>query len=116
LVGLLLLAVVMGVFDQLVEHEWSDRVLTLAGMLLGIVLITTGCQHDSREWSYTITKPLRLLLIFIAIIGVPIYLLRTRGLRGLISIAMAVAFFGILLLLEQLAIAITDRVECLLTK
>jgi hypothetical protein len=113
-VGLMLLAVAMGVLDQLVEQERLDKALTLAGSLVGIVLIAIWCQYDSCERSYTIPKPMRLLVIFIAILGIPIYLLRTRGLRGVVSIVLAVAFFGVCVLFAALASEITYRVECLI--
>jgi hypothetical protein len=44
-----------------------------------------------------------LLIIFFAVIGLPVYLIRTRGLRGLVSVIIAAVFFGLCLLLEQVA-------------
>ena len=82
LVGLLLLSVVMGVLDQLVVQKRADRAVTLLGGLVSIVLIFIWCQNDSYERSYRIPKLLRLLIIFVAILGIPIYLLRTRGITG----------------------------------
>ena len=113
LFGLLLLAVVAGVLDQLLDYKSADRILTFVYSIIGIVLVAMWCQYDSRERSYTIRKPLRLLIIFLAFLGVPIYLLCTRGLRGLISTLLAVGFFGVLMGLEQLAIEITYRIQCL---
>ncbi len=111
LVGLLLLAVVMGVLQQLVVQKQADRVVTLVGGIVSIVLIFIWCQNDSYQRSYKIPKLLRLLIIFVAILGVPTYLLRTRGRRGILSIVKLVAFFGICALLAGIAGAITYCVQ-----
>jgi hypothetical protein len=112
LVGLLLLAVVMGVLDQLVVQKQADRVVTLVGGLVSIVLIFIWCQNDSYQRSYKIPKLLRLLIIFVAILGVPIYLLRTRGRRGILSMVKLAAFFGICVLFTAIAGAITYFIQC----
>ena len=116
LVGLLLLFVVMGVLDQLVVQKQADRVVTVVGGLVSIVLIFIWCQNDSYERSYRIPKALRLLIIFVAILGIPIYLFRTRGIRGVVSIVKAVVFFGVCALFAAIAGAITYCVECLLMR
>ena len=112
LVGLLLLFVVMGVLEPLLVLKQADRTVTLLGGLVSIVLIFIWCQNDSYERSYRIPKSLRLLIIFVAILGVPIYLLRTRGIWGIVSIVKAVAFVGVCALLAGIAAAITYLVQC----
>ena len=111
LLAMLALAAAVGVLEQLFSDDRGiDRLLTIACAVLGIILVVVWCQYDARERSYSIRRPLRLLIIFFAVIGVPVYLLHTRGRRGLIAVLIAALFFGLCLFTEQVAIEITYRV------
>jgi hypothetical protein len=110
LFGMLALAAIVGVLDQIfADDRGTDKFVTVIYALTAAFLLITWCQYDSRLYAYRIRKPLLLLIFLLAIIGLPLYLLRTRGYRGLISIAIAAAFFAALLLLEQAAIEVTFR-------
>ena len=110
LLGMLALVVVVGVLEQITPDTRDvDQLLTIGTAVIEIILINVWCQYDSWERSYTIGKPLRLLIIFFAAIGVPVYLLRTRGWRGLVSIVLVAVFAGLLMLAEELAVEVTYR-------
>jgi hypothetical protein len=110
LLGLLGLASIIGVLDQVfVDDRSSDRLLTTGSAVIAVVLIAAWCHYDSWQRSYTIGTPLRILILLLAAIGVPVYLLRTRGWRGLISIVLAGAFLGLMIVLEWAACVVTYR-------
>jgi hypothetical protein len=110
LLGLLALMVVVGVLDPITADDRAlDRALTIGSALIGAVLIVTWCHYDSWERSYKIGKSLRLLIIFFAAIGLPAYLFRTRGWRGLISIILAGLFFFFMIVVQLLASEVTCR-------
>ena len=73
------------------------------------MLIASWCHIDARERGYTIRKPLFLTIVFITIVGLPVYLMRTRGVRGVLSIVLALLFTVIIVVLEEIAIEITYR-------
>lgn len=110
LLGLLGLAAIVGVLDQvLVDDRSYDRLLTTGSAVIAVVLIAAWCHYDSWQRSYTIGTPLRFLILLLAAIGVPVYLLRTRGWRGLISTILAGAFAGLMVVLEWAACEVTYR-------
>lgn len=105
---MLVFAAVIGVAAQLfAASEGSDQVITVVAAFGGILLVVMWCQYDAAEQQYTIRKPLLLLIIFVALIGVPVYLFRTRGIHGIYSSVLALAFFVLFLLVQQAAIEVT---------
>jgi len=64
---------------------------------------------DARERGYTISTPMFLSFIFCSAIGLAVYLIRTRGVRGIVSILLAFLFGLAMTALEQIAIEITNH-------
>lgn len=54
-----------------------------------IALVVSWCRTDAQQHGYRIRKITLLLLIFVQVIGLPVYFLRTRGLVGLRAILKA---------------------------
>jgi hypothetical protein len=110
LFGMLALAAIVGVLEAIFgEDPGTDKALTIVYALTAAFLLVTWCQYDARLYAYRIRKPLLLLIFLLAIIGLPVYLLRARGYRGVIGVAIAAAFLAALLAIEQLAIEATYR-------
>ena len=108
LTGLVISSIAFGVAEQLfVESHADERAFAIGGMVVGLLLIVSWCRLDARERAYTISKPLLLTIILLAGVGLPVYLLRTRGVRGILSIVIALLFGLLLTALEQVAIEIT---------
>lgn len=109
LVALLVLMTLVGVAEQLfVESVVIDQLLGGVTALLGIVLVVQWTHLDARQREYRIQWALRLLIIFLAVVGVPLYLILSRDLRrGAVGCLCAFAFSALLLLAEQAAIELT---------
>lgn len=93
-------------------EEWQSE-LYIVGCVLLLFAILRWCILDCQERGQRLGRWMMLAICLIMIVGVPIHLLRTRGmLRGL---AACVAFAGLFCLLlglewgfETLVIAITE--------
>ena|SRR5579863_6175389 len=108
LIGLLALSIAGSVCEQLFSETLADqRAFILGGMVIGLLLLVSWCRLDARERGYTIKKPLLLVIILFAFVGVPIYFIRTRGVRGILNIFLALLLVLALMALEQIAIEIT---------
>jgi hypothetical protein len=77
--------------------------VSLVLMLPAAVAILMWCLYDSAERSCHIKLPMRILIFGIAGVGVPVYLLRTRGLKGIVSIGLMILFFSACALLAYLS-------------
>lgn len=64
---------------------YEERIWLFIGMIPFLILVIHWCQLDAQEWNVTLTRFMRLSIIMLAFIAVPIWLLKTRGCRGLIS-------------------------------
>jgi len=107
LLSLLALSIAAGVLQQLLaDAEIADLLPFVVG-LATTVLIISWCNVDARERDFTIKPWLFVTMFFLTFIGVPIYLLRTRGVRGMFSILLALLFFVLMLVLEVVAAQIT---------
>lgn len=104
LIGMLTLSAAVGVVVQLSPEIRRDPGLfAFCGGLLYLMLIVSWCLLDARDRGYRIRQPLLVTIVCLAFIGVPIYLIRTRGIRGVWSSTLAVIFFCILIAIEYLA-------------
>jgi hypothetical protein len=97
LIVVLVLACVSGILEQ---NERDHLILDIVIILTQLASVVFWCQYDAQERDYTIRRPLLVLMILAAVIGVPVYLLLTRGIRGFASIGLALLFFGLVLGLE----------------
>lgn len=65
-----------------------DYLFGLPALVLGI----TWCHLDANQREYSLGKLMRLGLIFMFVIVFPFYLFRTRGLKGITTLAQAILF------------------------
>ena len=87
----------IGTVDGLASREDSQSDLWLVEGILLAVFALRWCALDSEELCRRIGRWMGLTIFLIAIVGVPIHLLRTRGMRrGLVACAV---FAGLLCLL-----------------
>lgn len=93
LAGLLGLCLLAGAVEPVVsEDSHGGQVLALLVGLLAVGLVVLWCEFDAAERRLRIGLGWRLLIIGFAMIGVPCYLVRTRGVYGLLSIVLATLF------------------------
>jgi hypothetical protein len=90
LIALLLIFMLVGVIDPFVK-EGSRMELLLDLPVAGVILM--WCLYDAAERSFPLSLLMRIVIFGFALVGVPIYLFRTRGLKGFISSGLAVLFF-----------------------
>jgi hypothetical protein len=108
LIGLLLLcAVDGGIFPFLREGSEIDRLSMIPLGLLGIGLTLLWCEFDSAERGNTLKLPIRICIVFLAAVGVPVYLLITRRWWGIVSIILMTIFVAACVLVAGLAAAVT---------
>lgn len=94
LIGLVVLAAFYGVAITLMEEGSTlEIVFDIVTCTVGAMMIYTWCLYDSLARNRRIGILFGVLIFGLAIIGVPIYLLKTRGLRGMVSIVLAAVFF-----------------------
>lgn len=97
------LAPLAGIGGAILSAETGD----LAFSLFGAACLTAWCEVDSRRRNARISKWFGLGIFLLAIVFFPVYLLRSRGPRGLLLIfpAALVLSFGIVLAVaaEELA-------------
>jgi|ERR1017187_1017268 peptidoglycan/LPS O-acetylase OafA/YrhL len=93
LMALAVLAATLGGISVLIDESPSaDRVVTIAGALLALSLVLTWVYYDSVEHHYRIGILLGICIILVGGIGLPVYLFKTRGLRGFISLGLVLLF------------------------
>jgi hypothetical protein len=94
LLWMLGLAVAAGIASAMFAD--AERELQLLEGVGIAVLVASWCQVDARERGGTIGKLQFVSIVLIALIGLPVYLFRTRGLRGSLSILLALLFYALL--------------------
>lgn len=109
LIWLLGLSVIVGVLEELFAEADLEREFTVGGSIMALCLTVSWCRIDAHQRGFTIRKPLLLTIVLLAGIGLPIYFIRTRGVRGIASIGLALMFLAAMFVLEQVAIEITWR-------
>lgn len=93
LAALILLFLADGVLSAIIlEHSTAGEIVPAITALLAFALIFCWCLFDANERNYHINLLFRVLIILFPYIGIPAYLLKTRGLRGFFSIALMVLF------------------------
>lgn len=74
---------VFGVLDLILYyHDTWSSISWVLNTLVGIVAIVAWCAYDARLKGMTISLGLRLAIWLIALVGVPVYLVRSRGWGG----------------------------------
>ena len=76
--------------------EWTSMSWVL-NMIIGVILIVGWCTYDSQMQGYPLIGWLRLTIVLVAIVGVPIYLVKSRDWRRAAKIGFGLpAYIGIL--------------------
>ncbi len=88
---LLVYSVISGSLSYFIPEE--DRLLDYLSILPTLFLAFYWCTTDAAERDYEIGVGTKLLLILLLGIGLPVYLLQTRGLSGFKSIGWALLLF-----------------------
>ena len=90
LVWLLVYAGLFGVV--LVFLDESNRLIDFLSGLPVLVLGIAWCHVDAEQHDYRMGRIMRVSLILLFGLAFPIYLLRTRGLNGLVTLGLTVLF------------------------
>ncbi|MCE2751078.1 MAG: hypothetical protein LW720_04225 [Pirellula sp.] len=90
LLKLLIYSGLLGIISVLLPN--SNRVIDFLLGLPALVLGITWCHVDANQREYSLGKLMRLGLIFAFVLAFPFYLLRTRGLKGIKTLAQAILF------------------------
>ena len=99
LIGLLVLCAVVGALVPFApEYSQADRIISLPVTLLANALLLMWCLYDGHERGYQIKLPLRILIVLLACIGIPCYLILTRKWRAIVSMILAALFLTVCLL------------------
>ena len=94
LFGLLAFCMVAGAIVPWVrESSHTGRLILFFFDLTAIGLTLLWCVFDSYQRGYQIKLPLGVCIVLLAFLGVPFYLLRTRGWYGFVSIVLMALFF-----------------------
>lgn len=83
---------IFGVISSFVPED--DYALNFVVALPLLILGISWCFTDADERAYRIGGLTKLALIFLFIVGLPIYLLQTRGIRAFRTFAFAVLLIG----------------------
>ena len=93
-------SVALGPLDMALKlGSFPSRFVSLIAWFGISVLVFSWVYFDSRQRNRSITPNLRLLIVFLGIVGLWIYLIRSRGLKqGLISSLTALGLFVVMAL------------------
>jgi len=104
LAGVALAALVVGPVEVLLGLDDDQDLVVIAEIVTILVLVLNWCKHDSLQRGFSLRKPLLILIALFLVVGLSVYLLQTRGRRGVLSILAAVAFGVALTILQTVAI------------
>ena len=91
----------LGTVDEIASLKGAQSDFWIAEGLALAFFALRWCILDSQELGRRIGRWMLLTIFLITMVGVPIYLLRTRGMRrGLIACAVFAGLFGLLMGLE----------------
>jgi hypothetical protein len=107
LIWMLASSFAVGAAMQAFAEVELERFFQIGGVIVHILLIGSWCHIDARERGYELKNPLFFTIIFVTFVGLPIYLIRTRGVRGKLSTVLALLFGIALGAAEEIAIEIT---------
>jgi len=107
---LLAYSAILGVISVFLVEE--DRVLDFIVGLPLLILAISWCFTDAAERDHRIGRVMRLLLILLFILGLPIYLLQTRGIRAFktfgLTVLLVAAMFACMFATEFVTISIGE--------
>jgi hypothetical protein len=86
------------------------REIQFLGAIGIIVAVGSWCNVDARERDYTIGKGQFAAIVLFPIVGLPVYFIRTRGIRGILSILLALLFYSGMIALQIIAMEVTHLI------
>ncbi len=110
LLALLAVSAVAGALDSICANSGTDPIVaTIATTVPALLLILHWCMLDSQELRVRISTALAVVILLLALVGVPVYLLKSRGAGGLVAIVAALAVGIVLTLIYNGAATLTWR-------
>jgi hypothetical protein len=109
LLWMLGLAVASGIASEVFAD--AERELVLLEAIGFAALVASWCSVDARERGGRIGKGQFVTIVLIPVIGLPVYLFRTRGLRGFLSILLALLFYALLIGVQICISLIADLIS-----
>ena len=106
LIGLLVLAAVAGIAMQAMDS--AEREIEILEGICIAVLVTSWCTVDAHERGSTIGKLQFVGLVFFTFIGLPVYLIRSRGVRGVLSTLLGLLFYFAMIGVQIAAMLVTS--------
>lgn len=104
----MLYSMLLGVINCfLPEHDTFMDVFVAVPQL---ALVMVWCDTDAKQRGTPLGRWFRLALILLLGVALPWYLMRSRGIRGLITVVAAITFGVALWLLEQAAQIVTLQI------
>jgi hypothetical protein len=105
LVALLVLTALCGALWLFVPEGSPNEPLVYVGQSFAtVLLVLLWCHVDSRQRGYRLSKGLSILIVLVAVVGLPIYFLKSRGRRaGSFAILKAAAFYGLMYVVDHLS-------------
>lgn len=104
--------ILSGLVDPGIPSMQIRNLLGFVNFLLcitGILAVLFWCRFDAREHRCRLSKRLSAVIVLIAIVGVPIYLIKSRGMgKGIVAILL---FFLFLLSLSIIS-GVADEIVC----
>lgn len=109
---LLAYSAILGVISCFLPEEASalDGIVSLPILILGI----SWCFADAAQRGHRIGRLTIILLIFLFIVGLPIYLFQTRGIGAVKTLASAMMLVGAMIVCMCLAVTATCTLALLL--
>jgi len=83
-----------------VFYDDSGILEVVAGLFFAFLTVI-WCVYDARERDFRFGVALKLAVFLVLIVGLPIYFFRTRGFRGFLPLAAAIAIATMLVLLDS---------------
>lgn len=108
LVWLLIWSAIMGAIAGLLTED--DLAIELLISLPWLCLCVYWCHVDAQERNFRLGRFMRLTLILIFLLGFPIYLFRSRGIKGGLTLMWSIAFWGITMICDAIGMTITASI------
>ena len=110
LLAMLCVSVLGGILWVFTDTQSGEKGLYLVETLALSLLILRWCYLDGLQRDYRFGLVLGLTIVGLAVIGVPIYFLRSRGLRGFVALSVAFLVFLGLCFLNYAATQLTNLI------
>jgi hypothetical protein len=87
-------SVAFGIVDLLLyQNAGWESCSWILNTIVGVVAIVAWCRYDSQIRGYPLSASLKLLIWLIALIGVPVYLVQSRGWKGAAKLGFGLPVF-----------------------